>query len=111
MISARRNACETGRRFSVGLGLAAAALAAWYIPYGLPTPDAGGFLTQGARIADGAVFYRDLDAYPFPAAPYLLAIVFKLFGKGVLVARVLSGVVFVVITLVSYAITLRLAAR
>lgn len=83
----------------------------WYLPYGLPSPDAGAGLVHAARIAEGAVFYRDLDAYPFPAASYLLAAVMRLFGENLMVARTAAAVVFTAIVLAGYRITLALGSR
>ena len=51
----------------------AAGLSVWLMDRGSPPNDEGALLTNAARILRGDVFYRDIDAYPFPAATYLLA--------------------------------------
>ena len=40
------------------------------------------------------MFYRDIDAYPFPGAHYLLAAVMAAFGEHLGVARALATAVF-----------------
>lgn len=90
---------------------ASAAVCLWYLPYGLPTPDAGAALLHAQRIADGAVFYRDLDAYPFPLASYLLAAVLKVFGDSLEVARAFAAVVFTLIVLASHRLAFELGGR
>ncbi len=66
----------------------------WFANRELPTPDEGGVLTNAARILRGAVFYRDLDGYPFPGAPYLLALWMRLFGEHLSVARGLAALLY-----------------
>lgn len=99
------------RVFAVLLLAATAALCAWYLPYGMPTPDAGAALTHAAKILRGAVFYRDLDAYPFPAAPYLLAAAMHVFGESLAVARVFAALTYTAIVMAGYRLTLDLAGR
>ena len=48
----------------VGLGLC---LSIWYAGFRLGGNDEGALLTAAGRILRGGVFYRDIDAYPFPA--------------------------------------------
>ncbi len=103
--------CLDPRRFGIFLLIASGALCLWYLPYGLPTPDAGAALVHAAKILRGAVFYRDLDAYPFPAAVYLLAGAMRIFGETLTVARVVAAVTYTSILLASYRITLDLGGR
>jgi hypothetical protein len=91
-----------------GLGLA---VSLWFMNRGLPPNDEGALLTNAAKILQGGVFYRDIDAYPFPAAHYLLAIAMRLFGESVAVARALAILVFEVVLLALYAAALRLLDR
>jgi 4-amino-4-deoxy-L-arabinose transferase-like glycosyltransferase len=56
----------------------------------------------------GAVFYRDLDAYPFPAPTYLLAAAMAIFGEDVAVARALAALCYCGIGLCAYACALAL---
>jgi hypothetical protein len=75
---------------------------------GLPPNDEGALLTNAAKILQGQVFYRDIDAYPFPGAPYLLALAMALFGEQVGVARALAIGLYEVVLLALYAAALRL---
>jgi hypothetical protein len=78
---------------------------------GLPPNDEGALLTNAAKILQGGVFYRDIDAYPFPAAPYLLALAMRIFGEQLAVARGLALLLFVAVLLALYAASLRLFDR
>jgi hypothetical protein len=72
----------------------AASTSAWYVDSRLPTADEGGLLTAAAKILRGGVFYRDLDAYPFPGSYYLLAFAMRLFGEHLSVARWLAALLY-----------------
>jgi 4-amino-4-deoxy-L-arabinose transferase-like glycosyltransferase len=74
----------------------------------LPPNDEGALLVNAARILRGAVFYRDLDAYPFPAPTYLLAGAMRLFGEDVAVARALAALCYGGVGLGVYACALSL---
>ena len=92
-----------GTRFEIVVGSvltgAALLLCAWYLEYRLPPSDEGAILTQAARILDGDVYYRDLDAYVLPGASYLLALALAVFGEHLSVARWVAGGVFAAIVL------------
>jgi hypothetical protein len=92
----------------VCLGLA---VSAWFANYGLPVGDEGAVLTLAAKILRGAVFYRDLDAYYFPGAAYLLAGWMWLLGESVNVARWLAGGVFSCLLLGLYLTAVQLLDR
>jgi len=92
--------------------LAAAAALSWaYADRSLPPPDEGAYLTAASKILDGLVYYRDIDAYPFPGASYLLAFAMSIFGEHLAVARGLAGAVFCVVVLGSYASALAVLDR
>jgi hypothetical protein len=93
------------------LFLASLAISYLFADRYLPSPDEGASLTAAAKILDGAVFYRDIDAYPFPGAAYLLALGFSLFGEHLSVARGLAGVGFSCLVLGSYAAALMIVDR
>jgi hypothetical protein len=97
--------------FTTLLALGALALSAWSLPYELPSPDAGAVLTQSMKLARGAVFYRDLDAYPFPAAPYLLGAAMRLFGEHLMVGRALGALTFLAVVLAGYRLALEQSGR
>ncbi len=46
------------------------------------------------KILHGEVFYRSIDAYPFPGSSYFLAFWMSLFGEHMTVVRVVAGLVF-----------------
>jgi hypothetical protein len=75
---------------------------------GLPPNDEGALLTNAAKILQGRVFYRDIDAYPFPGAPYLLALAMRLCGEHLSVARALAVALFEVVLLALYGASLHL---
>jgi hypothetical protein len=92
--------------------LALAALVSyWYGGFGLGGNDEGALLTAAGKILRGGVFYRDIDAYPFPASHYLLAAAMSLFGEHLSVARALAGVVYCGIVITLYACALPLLGR
>jgi hypothetical protein len=86
-------------------------LSLWFLPYRVPASDEGALLTQAARILRGDVYYQDLDAYPFPLAPYFLAGVMSVMGEHVSVARGVGVGVFLGILTSVYAIALPLLGR
>lgn len=73
--------------------------------------DEGALLTAAGKILRGGVFYRDIDAYPFPGAHYLLAAVMAIFGERLGVARGLATAVFCGILLALYSTALLLLDR
>jgi hypothetical protein len=73
---------------------AALLLSAWFLEYRLPPSDEGAILTQAAKILDGGVYYRDIDAYSLPGASYLLAFAMALFGEHLSVARWAAALVY-----------------
>ncbi|MGE4609255.1 MAG: glycosyltransferase family 39 protein, partial [Myxococcota bacterium] len=93
------------------LFIAAAGISLWYASRGFPFQDEGSTLTAASKILDGAVFYRDIDAYPFPGAPYLLALCMSLFGEHLSVARGLAGLLYCASVLALYAASLQLVDR
>jgi hypothetical protein len=92
----------------VGLAIA---VSAWFANRGLPTNDEGAVLTLAAKILRGGVFYRDLDAYYFPGAAYLLAGWMRLVGEDVNAARWLAAGVFSCLVLGLYLTAVQLLDR
>ena len=93
--------------------LAALGISAWMHDYRVPSSDEGAILTQAAKILRGGVYYRDIDAYPFPAASYALALGMAIFGEHIAVARAGAALVYCGILLGVYGCAYRLlgAAR
>ncbi len=73
--------------------------------------DEGIFLSHAARIADGAVLYRDLFGLTGPASYWLLALMFKVFGVSLKTAHFILAVQVAAITAAIYSVTLRLADK
>jgi hypothetical protein len=88
-----------------------AGLSFWFANRGLPIPDEGAILTNAAKILRGAVFYREIDAYPFPGATYCLAWFMKLFGEHLSVARGLAAFLYCAMLLSLYLASLPLLGR
>ena len=87
------------------------AISAGVADRGLPANDEGALLTAAAKILRGAVFYRDIDAYWFPGAAYLLAFAMGIFGEHLSVARALAAIVFAGVSLSLYLAALQLLDR
>ncbi|MBW2384658.1 MAG: glycosyltransferase family 39 protein, partial [Deltaproteobacteria bacterium] len=79
--------------------------------YRLGGNDEGALLTAAGKILRGGVFYRDINAYPFPGAHYLLAGTMALFGEHLGVARGLAACSFAALVGCLYALALRLLGR
>jgi hypothetical protein len=97
--------------FLPALLLLALGVSAWYVDSRLPTPDEGAMLTAAAKILRGGVFYRDIDAYPFPGSHYLLAIGMRLCGEHLLVARWMAAGCYCAIVAALYGTALQLMDR
>ena len=91
--------------------IATALLCAWFANQNLPSPDESANLAAAAKILDGQVFYRDIDAYPFPGSTYLLALWMATFGESVGAAWALSALVFCGFAGALYACALQLLER
>ena len=89
----------------------AAALSWWLADRGVPPNDEGALLANAGRLLRGAVYYRDIDAYPFPGATYLLAFAMRLFGEHLSVARALAGLFFCATVAALYVASLALLDR
>ena len=79
-----------------------------YADRNMPVPDEGALLTAAVKILHGGVFYRDVDAYPFPGVTYLLAGMMSLFGEHLSVARTIAGSFYCMTVLGVYACAIAL---
>lgn len=95
-------------RFGVLLLAASAALSAWWAVHHMPNPDEGAVLTNAMKILDGGVFYREIDAYPYPGSNYAAAAAMAIFGERLAVARALAGLLFCIVVVSLYAAALPL---
>lgn len=91
--------------------VSSAAISWWFAIRNLPLPDEGAVLTAASKILRGGVFYRDIDAYPFPGAYYLVALAMAIFGEHLSVARALAGAVYCGIVLSLYLAALQILDR
>lgn len=97
--------------FGGGLVLLGLLISIWFAGFRVPPSDAGALLTGASKILQGGVFYRDVDAYPFPGSHYLLALVMGLFGEHLSAARGLATLFFLVTLASLYGIALQLLSR
>lgn len=93
------------------LGVLALGASVWFAVFRPPPADAGALLTAASKILRGGIFYRDIDAYPFPGAHYLLALAMATFGEGLSVARALAAVFFCLLVVSLYAAALPVFGR
>ena len=63
-----------------------------YLPRTLGRADESFFLYEAKRIRDGDVIYRDFFQFVTPGAPYIMALLFWLFGTTIQTARVATAV-------------------
>lgn len=94
--------------FGVVLLLLAGLQSWWFALHGFGGSDEGQILVSASRILRGAVFYQDIDAYPFPGSNYLLALAMAVFGEHLSVARYLAGFIYTGIVVTLYFTSLRL---
>ena len=94
--------------FAPLLLLLSGALSYIYADRNMPAPDEGALLTAAVKILHGGVFYRDIDAYAFPGATYLVAGAMSVFGEHLAVARTVAGIFYCTMTLGVYASALTL---
>jgi hypothetical protein len=79
------------------------------LSYQLNVHDEGAWLYNAERVLAGDVPYRDYWSNYAPGQDYLLALLFKVFGPSIIVARVFSRLLAVVIVVLTYALARRLA--
>jgi hypothetical protein len=97
--------------FAPLLAVIAMAVSAWLANRGMPTSDEGAVLALAGKILRGGVFYRNIDAYYFPGAPYLLAGWMWLVGEHINAARWLAAIVFTCLLLGLYLTAVQLFDR
>src|SRR5207249_6507081 len=69
------------------------------------------YLYESVRILHGDVMYRDFYEMVTPTSYYLMALVFRIFGPSIEVARATMAVVHGVIAVLVYLLSRRLGAR
>lgn len=81
------------------------------LPRTLGRADESHFLYEAKRIRDGEVMYRDFFQFVTPAAPYVMALLFWIFGTTIQTARVATAVLHGLTGMVMYAICRTLGVR
>jgi len=74
-------------------------------------PDEGIILQGAQRIVEGQVLYRDFFSYFTPGSYYLLALLFKVFGNSMLVARTALAVYGACFSVFTYLVARRVCSR
>jgi hypothetical protein len=73
----------------------------WSLPHALRNADESYFLYEARRIAEGEVMYRDIFQFVTPGAPYIMALLFLVFGTTMATAvtamAVLQGLTAVLV--------------
>ncbi len=80
----------------------------WFARLGLPGADEGTVLTNAVKLLRGSVYYRDIDAYPFPLATYLVAAAMGLFEEHLTVSRGLASLFYLGLVASLYACALEI---
>jgi hypothetical protein len=111
-VSSGRSRVATSKRIDalicfLVLAGAIAYVAAW--PHELNPADESYFLYESKRILEGEVLYRDVFYFPMPAAHWLMALIFGLFGVTIEVARSTMAVLHGLICAALYVAARRLA--
>ena len=81
------------------------------LPRTLGRADESHFLYEAKRIRDGEVMYRDFFQFVTPGAPYIMALLYWLFGTTIQTARVATAVLHGLTGVVTYACCRRLGVR
>jgi 4-amino-4-deoxy-L-arabinose transferase-like glycosyltransferase len=74
-------------------------------------PDEGIILQGAQRILAGEVLYRDFFSFFTPGSYYFLALIFKIFGSSIIVARTTSVIAGAVASSITYLLSRRVCSR
>src|SRR5207302_2988432 len=74
-------------------------------------PDEGIILQGAQRIVAGQVLYRDFFSFYTPGSYYLLALIFRILGSSILVARTTLVIVGAVVSSITYLLSRRVCSR
>jgi len=74
-------------------------------------PDEGILLQGAQRILAGQVLYRDFFSFYTPGSYYALALLFKIFGSSLLVARTVLALTGAILSLITYLLARRVCSR
>lgn len=99
------------RRIAVLVFLVSFAYLCLFRRYTTMEPDEGIILQGAARILRGEVLYGDFFSYFTPGSYYLLALLFKIFGNSMLVARTTLAVYGSLFPVLTYLLARRVCSR
>jgi len=74
-------------------------------------PDEGIILQGAQRILSGEVLYRDFFSFFTPGSYYFLALIFRIFGSSIVVARTTLVLVGAVLSSITYLLSRRVCSR
>src|SRR2546427_8296869 len=74
-------------------------------------PDEGIILQGAQRILAGEVLYRDFFSFFTPGSYYFLALIFKIFGSSIIVARTTLVIIGAVASSITYLLSRRVCSR
>jgi Dolichyl-phosphate-mannose-protein mannosyltransferase len=74
-------------------------------------PDEGIVLQGAQRILGGEVLYRDFFSFFTPGSYYFLALIFRIFGSSIVVARTMLVIVGAVLSSITYLLSRRVCSR
>jgi 4-amino-4-deoxy-L-arabinose transferase-like glycosyltransferase len=103
------------QRRSDGYAIVLFVLSALYLllfrRYTTMDPDEGIILQGAQRILQGQVLYRDFFSFFTPGSYYLYALLFKVFGSSIVVARTALAVIGAGCSVISYLLVSRVCSR
>ena len=102
---------RTERWIALGLFAIAFLYLCLFRRYTLLDPDEGIILQGAQRILTGQVLYRDFFSFLTPGSYYWLALLFRLFGSSMLVARTAVAVYGAIFTVFTYLVARRVCTR
>ena len=101
----------TERLIALGIFVAACLYLSMFRRYTSIDPDEGIVLQGTQRILRGEVLYRDFFSFLTPGSFYLLALIFKIFGDSMLVARTALAVYGGIFSVFTYWVARRTCSR
>ena len=110
-----RESATTERRgfdlCAISLFVLSAAYLFLFRRYSMMDPDEGIVLQGAQRILGGQVLYRDFFSFFAPGSYYLYALLFKLFGSSIIVARTALAVIGAGCSVISYVLARRVCSH
>src|SRR5207302_5176847 len=102
---------RTERAVALTVFVTACAYLSVFRRYTAMEPDEGIILQGAQRILAGEVLYRDFFSFFTPGSYYFLALIFKIFGSSILVARTTLVIVGAVVSSITYLLSRRVCSR